>query len=641
MKFYRKGLALALKSAILAATAMFFFACSPEEKDEVSNVADPKNSEFVTVLFWNHLADHGAPDAPAPMRVERNRAMILPVAGTRGPAAPGANATDAQISTHENFGWRFLGWFNQAGVRIGGAGDTIVAAQADTLISRWQPISEARRATVTFNANVPEGTQIGGRVPAPLTVISRAGDPAVPAAQAIHASVFAVNSGARFNRTAGRHSITAWSKTPTIAANAVRGTDFWNIRDTIPVTGNMTLYAIWDAWGNNIQISWHVGGPIVGGVNQLRSPIAITGNAFTANIDEAYILVRYPYLEAGHWAGVNVETERSGRHAAGSIELWPNLDLRSRDITHPVVGAFAVNLRAENFQHLGTIDRNTNAIVAAAIIQRGTLPDASGNLVAITDAQRDSLQRIADTRLEGGEHGAPWMRVFWPGAYVHRNGVELANTNNDIIPGQTMQQTADNWWSRVVTNMSQNGTLNGDAPAITRLRTAGHDGLGAGYFLSGTFNTGTENEISFEVLGRWTNAQGRYANSQQHARPALSQYFVAEGQILNFRRRAHVHRWLNEVLAFYRIHYDFEELAQRSLALGLTDVEGRIVFGRELVIAHPAIMDGDEVVRPAIPAYVPTRGTLPAGRTLWDEINGSILMNAANWDFTATTINNQ
>jgi hypothetical protein len=477
-----------------------------------------------------------------------------------------------------------------------------------------------------------------------MTVISRTGAPAVPAAQMINASVLAVSSGTRFNRTQQGFSITEWSLTPTIAPNAERGVDFWNIRDTIPVEGDMTLYAIWTDWRQstgNILISWYVGGPIVNGVNALQSPIAIPGNPFTATIDEAYILVRYPYMESGHWAGVNVETGRTLRHASGSIELWPNLDVNSRDITHPVAGAFAVNLRTDDFQYLGTADRTTNAIVAAERLKLGT--NAAGN--PLTDAERTQLQLVAAERLEGGEHGSPWMRVFWPGAYEHPRGVP--STPNDSVAGYSRSQNANNWWNRVVIDMSQDGSLDNTAPAIDRLRNAGHDGLGAGYLLSGRLTVGTDN-FSFEVLGRWWGTVNRptgpnetneshtgYFDSQQHARPVWSQYWVAAGETLHFRRRAQVHRWLNEVLAFYRIHYDFAYLAQRSYDLGLTDVVGRIIFSRELVIAHVGSGTADN---PEFPAYVPTRGTLPARRTLWDEIHGSIIMNAANWDFDATTI---
>lgn len=619
MGLLKNSLAVSAKIALLALLAMLFFACSERDATEETN-----ETEFVRILFWNHLADIGAPAAPAEIRASIGSEIMLPAPGTRG---TGVNA------------FRFDGWENLiTGQLVGTGGEGIVISQGDTttrvggaagtdwetiiLTPRWIPVEPERRATVTFNANSATFT---GRVPAPITVLRRGLDPAVPAGQILNASVFAVNSTAgRFNRTSEGFSITAWSRTPTLADTAQRGRDFWNVRDEIPVNEDMTLFAIWSDWRistGHIEISWEVGGPVNnnGTGNLLLAPIQ--GLAFGAEFDEALILVRYPYMEAGHWAGVNVETYRTTRHAAGSIELWPNLDVKSRDITHPIAGAFAVNLRADGFQHLGRIDRTTNAVVAQARLNIGL--NAQGN--PLTPAEIESLTEAARERLEGGEHGAPWMRIFWPGAFEHENRAPIPpNDAYQVSPGVagTGAQTAKNWWDRVVVNMSQDGSLNNQNPEILRLRNAGHDGLGAGYVLGGTLSYGGET-FTFEVIGRWTNADGQYANSQQHARPVWSQYWVAAGQTLNFRRRAQVHRWLDEVIDAYRVFLDFAELAEATSQFATDEAnrgQNHIVFSREALAEWNA------------------QNGRPLPQNLWTLIHNSIIMNANNWDFEASTI---
>jgi hypothetical protein len=390
-------------------------------------------------------------------------------------------------------------------------------------------------------------------------------------------------SSGSFNRTNEKFSIMGWEDDDG---------RFYTIRAHIPVTANMNLYAVWGPWGN-IEIAYLVGGPIVNGQNLLQQEWVFNNANFRASVDQAFVVGKYPYMEAGHWPNRNVESARTLRHAADEIMFMPDIDPASIDLPDPVSRTFAIDLRSNNFSHLGTSTRTI-----------GEWDNCAPELLAAGEC---------GDLLEGGEYGDPFMRIFWPGAKT-----PLAHAIDNPA----------NWWGRM---RNATGTTGG----VEVLQNAGADGLGAAYFLSGKLEVG-ETTFTYEVIGRPIG--GRNRGGIQHGRPAnWSAYILEDGETLNFTRSAHVQEFL-PFLNTHAVYNDFAALAARSVERGATTESNHIVFSR-------AVLNG----------FVPTSNNLP-DRTLnnneinfgeyteddifWLLIQDRILgTNAApTWNFDATTI---
>lgn len=232
-------------------------------------------------------------------------------------------------------------------------------------------------ATVTYVANAESFT---GTVPAPEMVTK--GDVVILPA-----------SSGTFNQTDKEISVIGWN-------TKADGSGTWyNIREKVMVNENMTLYAQWEEWGN-VKIAFYLGAARdADGKNILLNEWVEDNASFKASIDKAYMIAKYPYFEAGHFTDKEIVSSMKGlRHAAESIELTPDIDLTSPDLSHPVCATFAVDLRKADDSYMGTVDE----------LQSGDL-------------------------LQGGEYGEPWMRIFWPGKASEEGADNAAN-----------------WWSRMI-----------------------------------------------------------------------------------------------------------------------------------------------------------------------------------------------